>query len=418
MSILEHIIMDKVITFRVAENTISEEGAFVFSRWANEHSYPVDLPDDWEWVWVVKGRKKYVGSFIKRLSKWYFEEYGLKVPPAALSKLGSLLAPHGESSHTYYMDFTRELTWDAGDFGDNQSCYWGTNSLARDLLISHSALAVRFYLPLIESPPYQCGENSCDTCSTALAIWKRRVKSLENKVSLRGFARAWVVPVMHNEVLVVYNGYTRKGIHNQLQTLHIARILADYLGVSYKKIRLTNNGRWDKLLYINEGWGYLVGPTKYISTIESHDFMWECYESEPCCRCNVHLEDGDALYYRDDRYCDRCWNIMFRLCSHCNEPTRISEAVCIDDNNYYCPSCRRKFLFRCHRCGEFAHLSEQISVVGGYIEQASVEELWCGACADEAVTCNQCELYFKESLLNNDGLCLECAEKETTNEEI
>jgi hypothetical protein len=45
-----------------------------------------------------------------------------------------------------------------------------------------------------------------------------------------------------------------------METSDVARIFAHYLGVSYRRIGLTNRGSDSGLIYINSGRGFVVGP--------------------------------------------------------------------------------------------------------------------------------------------------------------
>lgn len=107
----------------------------------------------------------------KRVSKWLHDQHQIEIQGYALSQLGSLIEDKSEMTGSYYFDFTRDLIWKAGDFGDSGSCFM--NSSVRYLLMLQESqtFAVRFYNKLEDG-------------------------------AFKGKARAWVYPLDDNRIAV------------------------------------------------------------------------------------------------------------------------------------------------------------------------------------------------------------------------
>jgi hypothetical protein len=195
------------------------------------------LPDDWDWVWNVTERKEYTGRFPRRARNYYFKTYKLKCPDKFIEQIGNAAREHSENRTQYSFEFVDRLDWEEGDFGDDGSCFWDDNQGARRMLEDNGAIAVRFYDP-----------DKTDT----------------------GIARAWMYPMEAEGIYLLFNGYGFAGN----PTLTIARVVSRFLGRRYKGIALTNNGYDEGTLWINGGWGYVIGRQSALSGLDHYDFRW------------------------------------------------------------------------------------------------------------------------------------------------
>jgi hypothetical protein len=244
--------LDTRFTLTMPEGTLSDTGRALIITYINSqkireglwkelnpetpYSYLSPLSDEWAWVWVVTEKGDYVGTFPKRVSKFYRQEMKLKCPPEFIQEIGNIARAHSGDAITYDFEFVNKIEWDAGDFGDDGSCWWGDYEEAKPLLLSNGGLAIRFYQ-----------DNA-------------------------GLGRAWVVPV--GEMFIVFNGY---GFSSD-STLIIARVMAEFLGVMYKKISLINH---NDLMYINNDAGYILGQYHLIREINHHQLGFGTnYEEE------------------------------------------------------------------------------------------------------------------------------------------
>lgn len=94
-------------------------------------------PDFWNW-------KTTRGTFPKRLNKWLHTQ-GHKATNDFLGKVGSIAGMSVTDKDTFEYDFDNRINWHSGDFGDYGSCYWGSNSAAKDMLRDNGAFALRFF---------------------------------------------------------------------------------------------------------------------------------------------------------------------------------------------------------------------------------------------------------------------------------
>jgi len=193
------------------------------------------LPPDWAWVWVVQKSDSYRGKFPKRGAQYYKKVHNLKAPDSFIEEIGNIARAHSEEISVYHFDFVDRFDWQDGDFGDDGSCFWGSNATARDMLHDNGAHAIRFF----------------------------------NKKG-RGIARAWVVPLEKEGVYFLFNGYGFPGN----PTLTIAQAFARFTELRYQSVVLTNNGSEDDTLWINGGSGYFIGKATRIQELFHYDFGW------------------------------------------------------------------------------------------------------------------------------------------------
>lgn len=286
--------------------------------------YLPPLPTDWDWVWMTRE-----GAFTKRVSKFYYQTYSIKSPQGFIQELGNIARTHSLDGVTYRFEFVDTFDWEAGEFGDSRSCFWGSNYMALDMLRDNRALAVRFY-----------GEAGS------------------------GCARAWVA-VLGEALYVVFNGYGFAGN----PTLVIARVLALHLSLSYKRIALTNNRTASGTLWINGGIGYLVGSPERIASQERHDLGWD--ELVLCFNCGEVIDASDTYTGADDNlYCEYCFSDLFSYCDHCGETVWYND-MAYAEGEYVCEYCLRDHYTRCDKCRQY--------VRNDYVKQAGSRRI-CDSC--------------------------------------
>jgi hypothetical protein len=264
------------------------------------------IPESWEWTWLVSGKADYVGTFPKRLSKFFFQSHGIKCPTSFMQALGNLARQHSADAITYTFDFTDTFDWDDGDFGDSGSCYWSDRTAALGMLAENAALAIRFY------------------------------------ADASGFARAWVAQLSEKRY-IVFNGYG-------IETRKIAHIMATWLGLGYKKIRLANNGETAGMLWINGDSGYLIGTSEQTAALERHDLGFDCSECYACDYCgNTMNEDDSYSTPNGESYCQSCFYDHYDYCYYCDSTVYRDDMTYVDDNDV-CDSCFDKHYFTCETC--------------------------------------------------------------------
>ncbi len=293
-------------------NDITEEGISYINQWFFETIYNYDgrrrakFPGWWRWKWLItKSAHKYVGTMPKRISKWAYKNYNIRLTPTELAEVGTLTKTHTIEDADYVFDITSTPpTWIKGDFGDPDSCYFGINIDAQDVLQSLNATALRIFQPNpitkvidrhIAQTMWLCHKQekvvtlattqfgcSCEGCRETLKsnwqleklhgqyIWWGGVPIYKTTPALTGWGRCWVVP--HETNLVIFNAY------GKYQLFALARILATLLGLSYRPIGVKGN---DESLWINishmrsggsYGNGYIIGEYEAITNAANIEF--------------------------------------------------------------------------------------------------------------------------------------------------
>lgn len=268
--------------------------------------YLAPLPDNWEWKWLVQ-QGEYRGTFPKRVANYFHKRHGLKTPDSFNTQIGNLAKTHSQTAETYTFDFTSEIDWERGDFGDQGSCYWGANSAARAMLEMNGGIAIRFY-----------------------------------DVNNEGFARAWLVPF--DDAYFIFNGYG-------LQTIEIAQVFARFMGLDYSRVTLENRGSSSGTLYINSGHGYVIGTTARITDIKHHDFDFEGMVA--CYSCDEKTLISESRNFHGYTYCLDCFDNLFTTCENCDRVCERDDAYVTADRQLVCERCLSNSYTECYGCYEF-----------------------------------------------------------------
>lgn len=384
--------LNERFTITLPQGSISEEGMRLVNQYVGEQGLqsalwkalnpdesrlflPV-IPQEWAWQWLVTGKGEYVGTFPKRVSKYYWQEHKLKCPTAFIQQIGNLARQHSNDTVSYDFDFVATFNWNAGDYGDNGSCFWGSRANARRILEENNALAIRFYK--------------------------------EDK----GHARAWIAQLSDNRY-ILFNGFGFSGN----PTLVSARVMATWLGLNYKKISLTNHGKTDDTLWINSDIGYLISTSEQAENVNSHDLGFGDSPDEndsdyTCHNCNDSVSEDDVYFGADDMpYCQDCFYDSYDYCEHCGECHDRDNMTYIDGNGYVCEDCISEHYTYCEHCYEY-HLNSDVL----FIE----DEYYCETCASNiATTCEECEewILLENATSTEDGnYCEACKPKEDIEE--
>lgn len=287
------------------------EGDWLERNPDNTRRYLNPLPENWNYQWVITGRGEYVGTFPKRVSKYYWQEYQLRCPNSFVAELGQIARRNSADNSSYIIDFTDSLDWQAGDYGDSGSCLWGSNEHGREIMQDNGVMAVRFY--------HSDGS---------------------------GYGRAWLYQYSETKQLwIVWNGYGVNG-----STIAIARVLGQLWGVSYKKITLRNNGVSSGAVWINGDSGYVIGQADKLTDIRSFDLNFDVPHS--CENCGDELREDDRYFDPDgDTLCSDCFYDMCDYCAHCGETYWNDDLYVTEPHGeYVCEYCLDRHYTRCDRC--------------------------------------------------------------------
>lgn len=84
-------------------------------------------------------------KFLTQLVAAFRIEHNIKISAELKAELGNLLSQSSFSTLTF--DFTQDFDWNAGDFGDEGSCFFNGRRHARNRIKSANGFAIRFYHP-------------------------------------------------------------------------------------------------------------------------------------------------------------------------------------------------------------------------------------------------------------------------------
>lgn len=236
---------DTRVTVTLPAGVISEEGMYAIGNYLRTlHPYyspydaAYDETRDKERIdyWALSQRLEELGelwqtkqgNFTKRLSRFAYKEYGIKLPPAVVSQVGCIARDHSTSIN-FDIEVTRELNLPASAFAHEESCWWQSYSASRCLLKTNGGFGLRTF-----------NENGY----------------------VQG--RAWVMPLRQEEVgqrkrltptfdtrepdaFMVFNGY------GDLSGYAPARLLSHMAGMTYRKVSFECDP-----MYVNNEAGYLV----------------------------------------------------------------------------------------------------------------------------------------------------------------
>lgn len=247
--------LNQLIEFEMPSDGLISENAkskieYALTYWG----FPA-LPSDWRWDWTLSSKQSkelrtpYVGTLSKRISKYYYNEYDRELNKSQIDAIG-VYAKEAENDATkYYFQFVNSFNWDAGAFGDDNSCYFVRSRMPLTVLEQNNILSVCFYREFDKTSqrsgtrPYQIMEYE-----------KRNRKNMDDfnyRIhSEFGLGRAWVRQNFpENGMMTLFNGYGFTGD----SLLKISRVLSTYFSTSYKQVIAYNQGRMNGIVYVNVG---------------------------------------------------------------------------------------------------------------------------------------------------------------------
>ena len=205
-----------------------------------------DLAMGVNWKWIAPG-----GTLLRRVQKWYNEQFSENLPYMTIEQIHNVIRTRVPKQKKYYIEFTQDLDWQAGDFGDGGSCFFGIRNIVRDEMQKDGRFwAVRFY--------------------TESRNYGKRVDYMDNE-HLYGHARALftleyikINRTVTLPYMVIFNGHT-------IPTDKIAQIVSAYFHMPFKWMDTTNNKKATGGIYLNDG-SYIVAPQKALNGISNYDF--------------------------------------------------------------------------------------------------------------------------------------------------
>jgi hypothetical protein len=138
-----------------------------------------------------------------------------------------------------------------------------------------------------------------------------------------------------------------------------------------------------------------------------------CFTNErddyTCCYCGDGVRDEDVYWGHDDAYCMSCFNQFYTVCENCHEYVLIDDSYTGVDGCSYCEDCWSSIFGVCDCCKDVEYLSSMLPYKDSF---------YCSACYDDLLEeCQDCGENFEKTNINENGLCIECAEKQNQKKE-
>lgn len=221
----------------------------------------------------------------------------------------------GKKLYYRLFDPRKEAFWCDGDFGDNGSCFWGDRSAALDALTEHEQFrGVLFYD----------------------AQYFPKKPTFEELVRRRtGWGRCWLWYRKKGGFLL-FNFYSKE--KNRFQGNIMAERIAQSLGLCFKSVNITNYGKEEGTLYLNDGLGYLL--TEKPATLGKFDFQIDTDDYGMSCEyCGRSI--GEDSCYRSpsgESICEDCYHENFFCCYFCGGDYSNDEKHAFNRGEY-CDDC-------------------------------------------------------------------------------
>ena len=254
------------------------------------------------------------GRFIKRFDKAYREIRKIKLSQTAKTLIGEIVREIANKV-IYKVDFVNRINWRNGEYGKDDSCWWGCYSESKDIFINGGGWAIRFY-------------DKDDN----------------------GIGRVWCFPFEDSRTFVLFNAYLN---FNGGSLDQFARMLANLCGgLKYKRVRLINQEEDNDYPYINDHKGYAVSFTGEFE----REYDMDIGERKPkysCSYCGDGLMEDECYHGNDGIYCENCYNRFYAECGWCNIIYLKDDLTYVEsESQCYCEHCLRSYFSTCDNCNE------------------------------------------------------------------
>ena len=249
--------------------------------------------------WLITGKSHdTVGTWPKRMTTALRRANELTPElRTAIARIGSELGASVNSGRAYHCKIRTAFDWEAGDFSDEASCFFGNGCC-------NGAPAA-----LAESGRF-----------SALTFYNEQGKGIARCLMIRH-------PQIELSRWVLFNAYG-------IDLVMAARVLAQATGLLYEQVNLRNNGESGSLIYINNGKGYLLSERGGHADSDV-DLLIPVPVEDRCDVCGLLADDCTRCPECDEHGCGECENCTERRCQ-CGTCGECEETCC---NCQCCPHC-------------------------------------------------------------------------------
>jgi hypothetical protein len=235
--------LNHLIDVKLPIGVLTTNGKKVISRLVAEMIYenyrmftlPPAIADRLEreikWVWIDGSKLP------KRISAWVFEQFDIRLTHQDIAHIGVESKRFVSDIPNHTIMFRKDFNWDAGDFGDRDSCLWNSETVVLDWMRDTPG----FYSMHLFKPDS----------------------------GMEGIARVFLYECEYGWVL--FNAY---GAWSRGRAANILQAYTNYL--TWKKVQFSNSLGY-YCPYINDGCGTLLGDDiRHIEAIDINrsDFVY------------------------------------------------------------------------------------------------------------------------------------------------
>lgn len=249
---LDPVLSDTVTRVTLPAGVLSAEGrAEIADYLQDQRKFATDAAGRYAWInlggsltaigdnWQTKE-----GNYPKRVSRYAYKNFGLKISADVMSEIGNIGARHTVAVD-FDIEFSRLFDQTAEEWGHAGSCWWQSYYHCRCAMKSNGGVGLRSINVKRGGGRQVLGR-----------AWLYPLKKVTDEPRNGDPANGWLVPTFNTETpdaFVVYNGY------GNLQGYAAPRLIANMQGMTYRKVNMSLLTR-PKTGYINSGSGYLVAP--------------------------------------------------------------------------------------------------------------------------------------------------------------
>lgn len=211
-----------------------------------------------------KKEGEYRGTYPKRVQQWLLKNYDVQISDKS-NIINDLLGKvhKNQIPETLYARFAKKIDWNAGNFGDSGSCYWGCNAITRYFLSNWNCFqAMCFYTRLDKMTKEEFDQRYQ---GSPQFYW-------QDGWVYKGYGRC--LTALHfpfNNVFLMWNAYPNGEMINQYLSAFFNGISQSdqELGkkLSSKQVSFTNKGEAGGWFYTNGRACLLVGLEEELNKI-------------------------------------------------------------------------------------------------------------------------------------------------------
>lgn len=240
---------DTRVTITLPAGLISDEGIGTIAAYLR-NTYLIEAQELQQQAWNLsyrlnelgQGWQTKQGNFTKRLSRMAYKQFGMKLPPEVISRVGSIASEHSKAIN-FQIEVTRNLNGSPAAFAHEGSCWWTDYNDSRCALKTNGGFAIRTFAD-------KNNPNGWDEGSVTGRAWVMPLR--KSKTRQDGLEPTFNID--EADAFIVFNGY------GNLQGYTGSRILSHMLGVTYRKVNFACSP-----MYINSESGYLVGAEEIVA---------------------------------------------------------------------------------------------------------------------------------------------------------